>query len=331
MEVKYHKLLIVDLIAQKKWDFLREFFGELSKKAFTYPHTFLSSFRSLVYKHWEISDLSLEDHILSFFRIISQIQKVEPKGTKLRGIGKELIIGSGAEEFLKFIDENSKEGSIRRFVSLLREANFLNDLEKSRFINVLTQKHSQEFQDEHKLKSDTHIDDLISESKKKGVGIASQNAIARMKKELERIMQVEIPDNSREIGIAQEKGDLRENAEYKAAMEKQAILQSSVTKLENELKELLPIVGAYIPKEKITLGSKVRLNDRQNKDLFVYSIMDKWDADIDNGIISYESPLGKALLGHKIGDIIYFGNDSERQEFEVLEISNAVNHEGFLS
>ena len=246
-------------------------------------------------------------------------------------MAKELIVGSGSEDFLKFIEENSKEGSIRRFVSLLRESSFLNELEKSKFINILTQKYSQEFQEEHKRKSDIHIDGLISEAKKKGVGIASQNAIARMKKELERILQVEMPENSREIGIAQEKGDLRENAEYKAAMEKQAILQSSVTKLENELKELLPIGGAYIPKETITLGSKVRLNDRQNKDLFVYSIMDKWDADIDNGIISYESPLGKALLGHKIGDIIHFGNDPKKQEFEVLEISNAVNHEGFLS
>ena len=331
VRVKYHKLLIADLIAEKKWDFLNQFFSQLCKKASTYPDIFLSSFRALVYKHWEIPNIVLENHALIFFRLMNQLQKIETKGTRLKGITKELIVGAGQKDFLRFIEQHSKKGSVRRFVSLLREVTFLNELEKSKFINTLTQKYFKEFQDEHKLKSDVHIDDLISQSKKKGVGIASQNAISRMQKELDRILEVEIPVNSREIGVAQEKGDLRENAEYKVAMEKQVILQASVSKLETELKELLPIVGAYIPKEKITLGSKIKLNDKQNKDLFVYSIMDKWDADIDNGIISYESPLGKALLNHKIGDIIHFGNDPNKQKLEVLEISNAVDHEGSLS
>ena len=331
VQVKYHKSLIADLIAEKKWDFLNKFFSQLCKKASTYPDIFLSNFRALVYKHWEIPGIELDDHSLSFFRLMNQLQKIESKGTRLKGIVKELIMGSGQKDFLKFIDQKSKEGSVRRFVSLLREVGFLNELEKSKFINILTQKYSEEFQDEHKLKSDIHIDDLMKESKKKGVGIASQNAISRMHKELDRILQVEIPANSKEIGIAQEKGDLRENAEYKAAMERQAILQASVSKLKTELEELLPIVGAYIPKGEVTLGSKVKLNDKQNKDLFVYSIMDKWDADIDNGIISYESPLGKALLGHKTGDIVEFGTEARKQELEILEITNAVNHEGSLS
>ena len=101
-------------------------------------------------------------------------------------------------------------------------------------------------------------------------------------------------------------------------MERQSILQSTVTKLESEVKEVIPIAGVSIPKDRITLGSKVKLNDQKREDLFIYTIMDRWDADVDNGIISYISPLGQLLMGHKVGDVIKFGSGEKEQKFRSL-------------
>ena len=330
LPVKFHKHLISDLIAEKNEDVLKNFFVRLGKEAGSHPELFLLIFRGLVSGHWETSYLSPEGYILSFFRLGRMLPKIETKGTKQKNMFKEMIGGNYRDDFLSFIEQHTKSGSPRKYVSLLREINFITDIEKSKFIQSLMEKWPDEFNEDQDTKSTKSIESIVSESEKKGSGVASQNAILRMKKELEHILNIDIPANSREIGIAQEKGDLRENAEYKAAMEKQSILQSTVTRLENELKEIVPILGASIPQDRITIGAKVKLNEEKNHDTFVYSVMDRWDADIDSGIISYQSPLGKALLGHKVGDKIQFGSGDEEKHLEIMDINRAVDDEGLL-
>ena len=330
LPVRFHKSLISDLITGGDDALLTKFFTKLGKNVASHPELFLSVFRGLVLGQWDVRYLSPDQYLLSFFRLGKMLPKIEIKGTKQKGIFKELFCGSNKDDFFNFVIKHAELGSPRKLISLLKEINFMPDLEKSKFTEAFMKERPDEFSGVQETKSGISIEEMIRESEKKGSGIASQSAILRMKRKLEYLLNMEIPENSREIGIAQEKGDLRENAEYKAAMERQSILQSTVIRLENEIKAIIPIVGTIIPKGNITVGSRVKLNEQKSDDTFVYSIMDRWDADIDTGVIDYQSPLGKALLGHKVGDLVKFGSGGEERELKIIDINRAIDNEGLL-
>ena len=110
-----------------------------------------------------------------------------------------------------------------------------------------------------------------------------------------------MPANSRAIGAAQEKGDLRENAEYKAAMEKQAQLQAEIQKVDAEVKRARAIDTSSVRNDVVSIGAKVSLNTSAGEPVD-YSILGPWDADTENNIISYVAPLAMSLMGKKTGD-----------------------------
>ncbi len=330
LPVKFHKFLILDLITEENNEILNKFFVRLNKKFASYSELFLAVFKGLVLGQWDIIYCSPDQYILSLFRLGKILPKIEAKGTKQKSIFKDIFLGNNKDIFFAFVDKHIELGSLKKLIFLFREVSFIPDVDKSKFTQYFMEKRANEFSESQTTSIDLSIDNIIKKSEIKGSGIASQNAQLRMRGQLENLINIEIPNNSKEIGIAQEKGDLRENAEYKAAMEKQIILQSAVTKLERELKDVIPIVGVLISKDKISLGCKVKLHDEKNNDMFVYSVMDRWDADIDNGIISYQSPLGKALLGHEVGDKIIFGYGNEEQHLKVIDINSAINSEGLL-
>ena len=170
------------------------------------------------------------------------------------------------------------------------------------------------------------MEDFLRYLKQNSKFVVSSNGLDKMRQDLDILLNVEIPQNSREIGVAQEKGDLRENAEYKAAMEKQSLLQSRTKRLEKEINQSEVLKPEQVPGGIISIGSKAKLRDEKTGNVFLYAIMDKWDANIEKGIISYQSPLGKELLGHRESDIIAFqiGNQ-DKQKLRVISISRAID------
>jgi transcription elongation factor GreA len=117
---------------------------------------------------------------------------------------------------------------------------------------------------------------------------------------------------------------LRENSEYKAALENQTILQATVTQLEADLKALQQITAEDIDTNAVSIGTRVKLRDGASGDIFVYSILDQWDADVDKGIISYKSPLGKVLMGARKGSTQTFN----AQKLEIIGIEKAIDAAG---
>lgn len=128
-------------------------------------------------------------------------------------------------------------------------------------------------------------------------------------------------ENSRDIGEAQEKGDLRENAEYKAAMEKQSQLQAAIKRLEAELKSARILDLSDVKTEKVGIGTTVRLKNKQTGEVVTYSILGAWDADTERNIISYQSPLAKSLLGKHSGNEATLVFGSTETVYEVLDIA----------
>jgi transcription elongation factor GreA len=138
---------------------------------------------------------------------------------------------------------------------------------------------------------------------------------------LQHIMDVEVPANSKEIAFALSLGDLRENAEYKAAKEKQEILNSTVAKLKEEIERAQLFDPAAVNTSRVSFGTKVVLSNEVTGKKEEYTILGPWESDPENRIISYLSPLGGALLNKKVGEKFNFSINDEKASYTVDRIS----------
>ena len=132
---------------------------------------------------------------------------------------------------------------------------------------------------------------------------------------------MERPKASQAIAEARDKGDLSENAEYDAAKEAQGLLEMKIAKLEEIVSNARLIDESQLDTSKVLVLSKVRLRNKQNKMEVTYTLVAESEADLKAGKISVTSPIGKGLLGKKVGDIAEIQVPSGALKFEILEIT----------
>ncbi len=143
------------------------------------------------------------------------------------------------------------------------------------------------------------------------------------KAELDNLKKVLIPDNAREIAEAMAQGDLKENAEYKAAKEKQTQLSAQLTKLEDGIGKAKVFDPKTLTTSRVSFGTIVVLkNELENKEE-KYTILGPWESDPSNGIISYSSPLGGKILDSKLGETREFILSEENKKYTILSIEPA--------
>lgn len=150
--------------------------------------------------------------------------------------------------------------------------------------------------------------------------LTTKESLARIQKELINIKEVEIPDNSREIGYAMEKGDLKENAEFKAAKERQAYLQNRLNKLMTDIGRATIVKKDDVKGDFITFGTKVTLLDKISNSTIEYVILGPWESNTEKNIISYQSPLGSKLLDKRSEDEIVFSLNDKEYNYLVKKI-----------
>ena len=136
-------------------------------------------------------------------------------------------------------------------------------------------------------------------------------------KALEHEFRVELP---KEIRTAVAMGDLRENSEYKAALERQAYVRARISQLRERLASLNTLSLNQIPSDRTGLGSKVTLLDLDSDEEISYQLVFPEVADLDNGLISVASPIGRSLMGRSEGDQVRVEIPSGTRRFEILEL-----------
>ena len=134
---------------------------------------------------------------------------------------------------------------------------------------------------------------------------------------LERELTVELP---REIKIAVAMGDLRENAEYHAALERQRYVNARIGQLQRRLSELGTMNMDNIPRDRIGLGSTILLIDLDVDVEITYELVIPELSDLEKGLISTASPIGRGLLGKKNGETVVIEVPSGKKRFEIVEI-----------
>ncbi len=133
--------------------------------------------------------------------------------------------------------------------------------------------------------------------------ILTKEGKEELEKRLEYLKVEKRAEITERIKTAREFGDLSENAEYDAAKNEQAMIEGEILEIENKLKYAV-IIKDNAKKGTVSLGSKVDFVDEETKELLTYEIVGTTEADVEQGRISNESPIGNALLGHKAGDTI---------------------------
>jgi transcription elongation factor GreA len=136
-------------------------------------------------------------------------------------------------------------------------------------------------------------------------------------KSLDYELKVTLP---KEIQKAREYGDLRENAEYKAAKERQTFLQARIAQLQRRMVALSMINLDKVPKDKVGLGSTVTLKQTDTGDVITYELVTPEEADPTLGRISPSSPIGRSLLNHEAGDVLEIKVPSGSKEYEVMKL-----------
>src|SRR5688500_17959887 len=143
----------------------------------------------------------------------------------------------------------------------------------------------------------------------------------KLKDELDRLeeeLHFRLP---KEIQKAREFGDLRENAEYKAAMERQSIVQARIMQVRNRLSEVDSIDLTKIPTDSAAYGSTVILYDLEKEEKVTYRLVTSEESDPEKGLISTVSPIGQALMGKEEGDEIKVKTPSGWRNFEVSKLT----------
>lgn len=142
-----------------------------------------------------------------------------------------------------------------------------------------------------------------------------------MTAELKKLKSEDRPNVINAIAEARAHGDLKENAEYHAAKEQQGFIEGRIKELEGKLSNIQVIdVTSIDAKGKIVFGSTVELLEEESGKETVYKIVGEDEADIKNGLLSYTSPIARALIGKNEGDIVNFQAPGGEKQYEVIEV-----------
>ena len=145
--------------------------------------------------------------------------------------------------------------------------------------------------------------------------------LQKLKDELNHLRTVERPSISEQIGEARDKGDLSENAEYDAAKEAQGILEMKISKMEAIVANARLIDETHMDNSKVFILSKVKIRNMSNAIDIEYTLVAENEADIKVRKISIDSPIGKGLLGKKVGDIVDIQTPGGLLQFEIIDIT----------
>ncbi|MGO4913766.1 transcription elongation factor GreA [Leeuwenhoekiella sp. W20_SRS_FM14] len=153
------------------------------------------------------------------------------------------------------------------------------------------------------------------------VAYYTEEGLKKLRDELNHLKDVERPKSSQAIAEARDKGDLSENAEYDAAKEAQGMLEMRISKMEEIVANARIIDESQLDTSKALVHSTVTIKNQLNGMEMKYKLVAQSEADLKTGKISVDSPIGKGLLGKKVGDVAEISVPNGTMKFDVIDIT----------
>ena len=152
----------------------------------------------------------------------------------------------------------------------------------------------------------------------------TKEGFAELKKKLNNLKNVERPDIINAIATARELGDLKENAEYHSAKDKQGFIEAQIADYEDKVARAEAIDISTLSGNVVKFGATVSLEDLDNGNKVIYKIVSEFEADLDEGLISAISPVARALMGKEEGDEVEIRTPGGIANYEILEVKYVV-------
>ena len=153
------------------------------------------------------------------------------------------------------------------------------------------------------------------------ISYLTEDGLKKLKDELDRMVNVERPNISKQIAEARDKGHLSENAEYDAAKEAQGLLEMKISKLQETIRNARIIDPSQINTNAVQILNKVKLRNVKTNQEMEYTIVSESEADLKAKKISVSTPIAKGLLGKKVGEVVDIQVPSGMVSFEIVNIS----------
>lgn len=244
---------------------------------------------------------------ITFREIENHINTTENK--KFNTAATNLLFDNGL--LLDFIKENGKPMAVKMY-TMLDDIGALSADKKAALRNKLLEEYpDMKFHVSEEKKATSH-----------GM-LVTAKCLAEKKALLEKLQKVDLPQNAKEIEEAREKGDLKENAEYKAAKEHQHKLNSDVARLTSEIARSQVFDPTTVTTAFISFSTIATLYNEDKKQDEVYTVLGPWESDPDNGIISYMAPFGNKILDAKVGEELHFTINDYEYNYKVKSIKVA--------
>jgi transcription elongation factor GreA-like protein/transcription elongation GreA/GreB family factor len=311
-----NRFIVDELVANKLWDVLATLISQLQARYKENRDAFVWMAKNLLGERWlERMSVSREKifigliHLLEItFREIANKRDASANRKTNRQIHEFLFDEGRLLEFLMGADEDS----ITRLYTLVDDVKELDPSIKIHLKHRIKEKYPNfRFLGEH-------------EAEKVSLGLlVTRASFEKKQQDLKHVLDFEIPENSKEIGVAMSKGDLRENAEYKAALEKQEMLKVAASRLQEELQAAQIFNENEVNTNKISFGTRARLKNLKGGQAEEYLILGPWESNPTRNIISYLSPLGAALWSHATGEELAFTINQNEFHYVVENIEKA--------
>lgn len=300
--------LFTELLSSEKRPLLEDWLSRLLKRPDSDPETFFWVFQKVVSKEdFPFSDLSGRRQFLE--GLLTLLSAVEPNAEH-KELSKKIYQVLSQKRFL--LVRQLIEGADRPFLE--------------EFLLLASKCHSFPSHEQMILRSLVAVVDpsFKGQEKKKDrlnpyILWATQEGLDKMKVRIEHIGTVEVVDNAKEIEEARALGDLRENSEYKFALERRSRLQRELKHLSEQIQKARIITDEDIECDEIGIGNLVELVDAKGEKV-QFTILGPWEANPEDHILSSQSQLAQEMLGKRLGDTIRYKNE----EFSVKAISKAI-------
>lgn len=142
----------------------------------------------------------------------------------------------------------------------------------------------------------------------------------KLKSQIENLKNIERPNIIKQIAVARELGDLRENAEYQTAKDRQGFIEAQISDLEDKFLRAEIVDISNEKSTKIKFGATVTLENTTNNKRVAYKIVSEFESDIDSGLISNVSPVARALIGKEAGDEVEIKTPSGIISYEIIAV-----------
>lgn len=256
----------------------------------------------------KLDKLSISIYMLDLMSRLARAPRGSTRADQRKSLGKLVaLVSAGDFRLLRdLIVAADVEGARRLHTAVLGNEG-LGDEGRHELLGALREKHPEEFIERKNLWEDTHL-------------YTSAAGLARRTAELEKLTNVDMPANAQAIGKAASLGDLRENWEYKSALEERDRLVERATRMRDEISRARVLHADQISGNEVNVGTAARLKHTSTGAERTVRFVGPWDTDIKNGVYSYLAPLSLKFMGKAVGDKVVAAFGEEEGEYEVVAI-----------